>query len=590
MNDLFFDYEYLLKHKKEICEELMHREALIEKKIAILAGSTIGELKEFLTVFLLYYGIKPQFWEGGYNRIYEDACFQNTELEQFQPDYIYIHMTFKNIMFFDSDESCAADKLEKEKTRFKTIWEELEHRYHCSIIQNNIEYPKYRVCGNAARYHEDGIIAYIDGINRFIHENIKHGSSLFLNDINYISSCMGLMEWYDDRLWHLYKYAVGMKALPYVAHSISSIIKSTVGKNKKLVICDLDNTLWKGAVGELGADKIEIGTDTPHGEMYLKTQRYLKQLSSFGVALAICSKNEYEKGISGFSNKGCLLRESDFIAKKINWQDKYKNIEQIFKEVNLLRQSAVFIDDNPVECDSVEAFLPGISVALADSPKSLLTKLELESYFEITYESEEDKKRNDYYRENAERALLREVYESYDEYLGSLNMSCTFSPVNSRNADRTFQLLNKTNQFNFTGKKFSSGEILEIQCDDSFLTLTAVLDDKFGSNGLVSAVVGRITDDTLHLIQWVMSCRVFKRGLEFAVLEKIVKLCMERKLNYICGYYHKTGKNQPAEDFYRKSGFTEIGREGEMGRWKMEVSSQLTFHHKIECREIRENI
>lgn len=579
----FLDYEYYTNNKSQYFEKLLQSDNLTKIKIAILSGSTIGELTEILNLFLLNHGIKAEFWEGSYNRIFEEACFENKELEKFEPDYIYIHMTNKNTLFYRQDDKNISAKLAEEKEHLQFIWKQLKERYGCIVIQNNLEYPKYRICGNASRYLDKGSVYYIDALNAFIHKSIEESKHIFLNDINYLSSWLGLNMWYDDRLWYLYKYAVSMKALPYIGYNISNVIKSTLGKNKKAIISDLDNTLWGGIIGEAGNHSIDLGHKSAKGEMFSNVQRYLGELGKYGVSLNICSKNNYETGLSGFNNPESSLKKEDFDIIKINWQDKYSNINELLLELNILAESAVFLDDSLVECDSVHAFIPEIAIIFAETPILLLDNLEWGGFFEITYESKEDSIRSQLNQENMLREKECQKFKNYGEYLDSLDMKCTFCNINSDNIERSVQLINKTNQFNFTGKKTSIIEMEKILTDSSIITLTASLKDKFGAYGLVSVLIGRIEGQDFHIKQWVMSCRVFKRTLEYAVLNEVISLCKKKKLTCIYGYYYKTNKNSHISDFYQIAGF-EKSCSPLPDCWKLEVNKPVNFKFNMECK------
>ena len=293
-----FDVNYLMKNKKKIKKELLLKPGLLEKNIAILGGSTTSEIKNMLEIFLLNYGIKPNFYESEYNQYYEDAIFGNEELDHFNPDIIYIHTTNRNIIQYPTifdDENTIEDKLTSEYEKFQNIWKKLFDKFNATIIQNNFEYPYYRLLGNRDASDIHGKINFITRLNLKFYEYAAHTKNFFINDINYVSSCYGLDKWENQFYWHMYKYAMEVPAIPYLSFNIAKIIKSIYGKNKKAFVLDLDNTLWGGIVGDDGVDNLAIGPEVPSGQVYTEFQNYLKEHKGLGVILNINSKNEYDK-------------------------------------------------------------------------------------------------------------------------------------------------------------------------------------------------------------------------------------------------------------------------------------------------------
>lgn len=551
----FLDYSYMMQNKHKEKERLLQSADLREIRVAVLCGSTFGEIQDFLEIFLLYYGIKPCFYIGEYNRFFEEACFPNKALKEFEPEIILIHMTNKNLFYQKQIYETSEQALAEDEHRLTQIWQSLEERYHCTVIQNNFEYFLYRMIGNTARTRKDGSVNYIDRLNQFITAYVQEHQHLYVNDIHFLSAYVGLTKWFDDRMWNMYKYPMSMSVMPQYALNIANIIKSVLGRNKKTIITDLDNTLWGDVIGEVGADNIKLGSETPQGEAFALLQWYLKYLSKHGVLLNICSKNEYETGMSGLRSKKSVLQEKDFVVSKINWNEKYVNIEEILKELNLLGDSAVFMDDSQIECDSVKAMLPGVEVLQVKKIGLLLKKMEELSFFEITAETKEDEQRIQYYKGNAARNEEQKRYQNYDEYLKSLNMICNVDQVHDGNIDRVVQLFNKTNQFNFLTKRYTLEEMAKLAHMPDIAIPVLELEDKFGSNGIVSVAVIRFAQADAYIDGWIMSCRVFERGLEFVMLKLICELCRQREAHILHGYYHQTPKNAKISSFFRELGF-----------------------------------
>ena len=293
-----FDGEYILKKKKSIKKELLARDIkYIEKKIAILGGSTTSDIKLILELFLLNQGIKPIFYESEYNQYWQDITFDNEELIDFKPDIIFIHTTNRNIMNYPSlnDSREEVDKkLEMEYQKFVDMWDHAITTHKCVIIQNNFEYPYYRLLGNKDATSIYGRTNFITKLNLKFAEYAESHENFYINDINYVSSLYGLDKWSNQFYWFMYKYAMDIAAIPSFAYNLSNIIKAIYGKNKKAFVLDLDNTLWGGIIGDDGVENIVLGQETAEGEAYQEVQEYLKLHKDLGIILNISSKNEEE--------------------------------------------------------------------------------------------------------------------------------------------------------------------------------------------------------------------------------------------------------------------------------------------------------
>ena len=569
------DHGLILRKKKKIKNELLKQTNFLKKKIAILGGSTTTALKDAIELFLLNQGILPTFFESEYNKYYEDIMFENQDLYDFKPDIIYIFTTFKNIKIFpkanDSIENIE-DMLKNELNQYLQMWDKINTNLGSMIIQNTFELPLVRVLGNLDFSANQGKINYIQRLNLFFADHSRSNKNLLINDINYLSGLIGLERWFDHQLWFSYKYAMGFQGVVETAYSAASIIKSIYGKSKKCLVLDLDNTLWGGVIGDDGVDNIKIGNETAVAESYLSIQKYAKQLKDRGVILAVASKNEEDIAKQGFSHPDSLLAYTDFASFKANWQPKNNNLEQIAGEINIGLDSLVFVDDNPVERDLVRNSLSSVSVPDVGSDQTkYISYIDRNYYFESIEISAEDIQRNKYYSENLERNNLKSNFSDYGEFLKTLEMSAEISGFKSVYLDRITQLTNKTNQFNLTTRRYSFKNIKQISLNDEYICIYAKLKDKYGDNGLVSVVIGKIKDTELHIDLWLMSCRVLKRDLEFAVLKELVQLSIKKGLTSIFGYYYPTKKNKMVENLYLDFGFKLISESDNYIKYKIDL-------------------
>lgn len=562
-----FDSNYILKNKKQIRRELLEKDNFISKKIAILGGSTTSEIKNVLELFLLNYGIKAEFYESEYNKFYEDAVFGNEELDNFNPDIIYIHTTNKNIMNYpninDSSEDID-DKLENEYNKFNDVWNKLNERFNAIIIQNNFELPFFRLLGNKSVSDIHGRINFINRLNQKFYDYTNQNKNFFINDINYISSCYGLDKWSNQFFYHMYKYAFDYEAIPYLSFNIANIIKSIYGKNKKSIVLDLDNTIWGGVIGDDGVENLKIGNEFPIGRTFLEFQEYIKSLKELGIVLNVNSKNELDTALNGLNSSYNLLKPDDFVSIKANWNPKNINIKEIAEELNLGEDSFVFIDDNPAERKIVLDYNENISVPEIDLPENYIRIIDHNGYFEVTNLTDEDIKRSELYKENAIRNQYKNSFDDYNKYLESLKMIAEIKRFNPLYFDRIEQLTNKSNQFNLTTARYSRADIEKIANDENSIALYGTLKDIFGDNGLVTVVVGNIKNDIeLHINLWLMSCRVLKRNMEYAMLDVLVNKAKQKGIKTIYGYYYPTKKNKMVSNFYLEQGFSLISSDEE---------------------------
>ncbi len=591
-----FDSEYILKKSKKIRRQLLENGTVfLPKKIAVLGGSTTHDIVRILELFLLHHGIRPEFYESEYAQYWQDVMFDNPELVEFAPDLIYIHTSNRNIARYPgmAEDGAQIDAmLEEQYMHFQAMWDKIADKYHCPVIQNNFEYPFYRVLGNQEAVLRQGRISFLNSLNEKFYAYAREHEGFYINDINYMSAAYGLDKWAEPFYWHMYKYAMCMQAIPEFAHNLANIIKAVFGRNKKSLVLDLDNTLWGGIVGDDGVENLEIGQETSLGQVYAEFQSYIKAQKDIGVMLNVDSKNEHDNAIAGLGHPDGILKPEDFILIKANWEPKSRNIADIAAQMNILPDSLVFVDDNPAEREIVSAQVPGVAVPAIGTPEQYIRVLDHSGFFEVTSLSEDDRKRNEMYQANMERKRQQQSFGDYREYLLSLEMKGTVRPFEPIYMARIAQLTNKSNQFNLTTRRYTQGDIERFAQDGNYMTRYGKLEDKFGDNGVVSIVIGKrgsmedvafyqdkeevtVTGeggDVLHLELWLMSCRVLKREMESAMMDSVVEACKACGIKTIMGYYYPTAKNGMVRDFYAGMGFTKVAQSQEGNTvWRFEI-------------------
>ncbi|HJB61280.1 MAG TPA: HAD-IIIC family phosphatase, partial [Candidatus Ruminococcus gallistercoris] len=562
-----FDASCIIQKRRSIRRTLLaDGTPRIQKRIAVLGGSTTSDIVKTLELFLLNAGIEPTFYESEYAQYFQDAMFPDETLRSFKPDIVFIHTSNRNVTNWpemtDSAEAVDA-KLRAETEKFTAMWRSIQEKFHCPIIQNNFEMPFYRLLGNRDAWDIHGRTNFLTRLNDAFYAFARENESFYINDLNYISADYGLKEWSNPLFWNMYKYAMCFEAIPAFAFSVSNIIKSIFGKNKKALALDLDNTLWGGVVGDDGVDGIEIGQETGVSQSYYEFQSYVKQLKSIGIVLTVCSKNDRENAIAGLNHPEGALKPDDFIVIKANWENKDRNIAETAAELNILPDSIVFADDNPAEREIVRTQIKGAAVPEMDGVENYITTIDRSGFFEVTSFSEDDLKRNEMYKKNALRAAEMASFGDYGDYLRSLEMHAVIDDFLPVYIARITQLTNKSNQFNVTTKRYTPAEMEATFESPDYIRLYGKLIDKFGDNGVVSVVIGRKNGKTLDIELWLMSCRVLKRDMELAMLDRLVERCREAGIETIRGYYYPTAKNNMVRGLFDSFGFEKVSEDAD---------------------------
>ncbi len=405
--------------------------------------------------------------------------------------------------------------------------------------------------------------------NKSIVELCQNKDNVTILDIKELIEKIGTEKFYSDKLWYLASAPFSTLGENMITEHIENILNSLSIARKKCIILDLDNTLWEGVIGEDGVDNIVL-SENKEGARFKDFQRRLLEIKNTGVILAICSKNNINDALEVFNHPHMILKKSDFAIMKINWEPKYKNIQDIAQELNIGLDSMVFIDDNPVEQELVHSQLPEVIVAEFPKDTSDLSKFAkdlYEKYFMVISASEEDLNKTKMYIENIQREEYKVSFNDLNEYFLSLKTIVKISLANKRDIPRIAQLTQKTNQFNLTTKRYTEKEIEQFMNSEDYLVYTGWVSDKFGDNGLCLVIIVKIVkskeESVAFIDTYLMSCRVMCRNIEFAVIDYIKKKLQKKMVTELCGNYLPTIKNKPVEKFYEQCGFEFIGFEKE---------------------------
>ncbi|WP_226093137.1 HAD-IIIC family phosphatase [Dickeya oryzae] len=362
-----------------------------------------------------------------------------------------------------------------------------------------------------------------------------------------------------SRTAQLLGLGVGLDALDAIARVGAGAIRQALGKTLKCVVSDLDNTLWKGILADDGVDGI-LMADKHIGTGHLRYQEYLRNLYDQGVILAICSKNNLENVEEAFKRRADEMRISldKFSVVCANWQAKSGNILSIASELNISPEHMLFIDDSAFECAEVKARIPDITVMdfSGDAAENVATLIAADYFLRPTISSD-DRMRNLSYAQNKRRTELQKEFEDDHAFLSSLAMTLTIQPVDESTLDRVSQLTLRTNQFNMTTQRMSSQDVAGYLAREGYQAFTLACRDRIGDYGTIGAIFLRFDSDGCHIDNFIMSCRIFGRQIEFAAMRWLFGVCQERGVNRVSAVYGPTEKNKKFQRFYPDCGFTE---------------------------------
>lgn len=529
----------------------------VNYKLGIIGNDATQHLKNAVRGMGIAKSLNIDVFDADYNQIEIQVLNPMSELYEFNPDIVLISMCIEKL--FEDYEACVnkvkfAEEIFSRLNNYYTI---LQDRINAKIIQFTFVEENDRIFGNFGLSVEESFIYQVRKLNYLMMENAAKNKNVFLVDINDIRAKIGADTFCDKKFYCSAKMAVSTEALPYLAEQIVDIILAINGNVKKCVVLDLDNTLWGGVIGDDGMDGIQLG-ELGIGHAYTELQLYLKQLKERGIILCVCSKNNEDTAKEPFiSHPDMILRLDDIAMFVANWEDKATNIRYIQKTLNIGMDSIVFLDDNPFERNLVREMIPDITVPeLPEDAVMYCDYVKSLNLFETVSFSKNDADRTAQYQQEANRAQLMNSFVNFDDYLKGLEMIGEAKPFEKYYYPRIAQLTQRSNQFNLRTVRYTEAEIESIAESDAYITLYYTLKDRFGDNGLVSLVIMEKQDaETLFVNEWLMSCRVLKRGMEEFVVNEFVNAAKEAGYKKIIGEYIQTKKNAMVKDLYQSFGF-----------------------------------
>lgn len=474
------------------------------------------------------------------------------------------------------DGALAQQRLEEALQMLRGLVDALRAHSGATVIVQTLAAPALSCFGSLEGQLPGTTRWFIEQFNAQLRSRREPG--VLLLDVAALAAGVGLQHWHDPTQWAVGKFPFAHAAVPLYAEHLSRVLMAAKGKAKKCLVLDLDNTLWGGVIGDDGMAGIVLGNGSPLGEAYLSIQAMALELRARGIVLAISSKNDEAVARRVFKeHPDMLLREEHIAVFQANWNDKASNLRAIAETLNLGINSLVFLDDNPAERQQVRLELPMVGVPeLPENPEQYPATLLAAGYFEAVNFTLEDQQRAEQYQANAARAAMLSSTSDLGAYLESLQMQAVVSAFDEVGRARITQLINKTNQFNLTTRRYSERDVEGFEKNPEAFTLQVRLKDRFGDNGMVSVVICvPDVEGCWRIDTWLMSCRVLKRGLEQAVLNVIMAAAKARGVRKVIGEYLESEKNGMVKDHYPRLGFAVLQDEGTRLTWEQSVETYV---------------
>jgi FkbH-like protein len=545
-------------------------------KLGLLSNATTDYLVQAIVASGLRHGLAVDVVAADYGQALQAAADPKSTISRAKPDAVLAALDYRGLGLAAAPGGDESGIVEAALSRLDAIRAGVHAHCDCPVLIQTLAAPTESLFGSFDRRLSGTLRRLCDRFNSALPDRLS-GSADVVLDVAHIAETVGLATWWDHGQWHLAKQPCALDALPLLADHIARLLAALRGLSRKCLVLDLDNTLWGGVIGDDGLAGIRIGQGDAVGEAFLAVQQMALDLRARGIVLAVCSKNDEAKAREPFRDHPDMLLRDDHIAVfQANWTDKAANLRAIAKALNIGTDALVFLDDNPAERALVRRELPEVAVPELPADPSLYPRTLLAAgWFEAIAFSEEDSLRADQYRANAQRAVLEASVTDVEGYLRSLAMVAKMGPFDPVGRSRIAQLINKSNQFNLTTRRYTEAGIARLETDNQAFTLQVRLADVLGDNGMISVVIARPngTPASWEIDTWLMSCRVLGRRVENAVLNVVVSAARARNIDTLIGRYVPSGRNDMVVNFYRDLGFAAAGSDGDATLWRLDLAA-----------------
>lgn len=551
-------------------------------RIALLGSATVEHLMPGLRVGALRHGLWIDVHAVDYGQYFQAISDTASSLHQFSPEVVLFAFDAPHLFGgagTPMDAAQAEAAVNQAAQRLEEVWRLVKSAFHCNVIQQTLLPAALPLLGGCEHQLPGAPLRLIRTFNERLRQ-LAGAAGVDLLALDEQVSCDGLAAWHDPVLWHKAKQEVSPLAVPMYGELVARILAARQGRSARCLVLDLDNTLWGGVIGDDGLEGIRLGQGSAQGEAYLAVQRHALELSRRGIILAVCSKNDEAVALTPFaSHPEMILRRGDIACFMANWDDKAANLRRIAASLNIGLDALVLLDDNPFERNQVRQELPMVRVLeLPEEPALYPRRLAEAGCFEAVTLTADDAARAQHYQASLSRETLKSSASDMPAYLRSLGMELVWAPFDPPGLQRIVQLINKTNQFNLTTRRYTEPEIAALLTDAGAWTLQLRLLDCYGDNGIIGIVIGRrVEAAAMELDSWLMSCRVLGRGVEQATLNIIVEEARRLGVRTLAGTYLPTARNGIVKGHYASLGFQAADFAfANASRWLLDVESYVS--------------
>lgn len=526
-------------------------------RVGVIGTWTTNAFVPLLKLTAARLGIAVDIYEAPFDQYFNETLDPASPFFNSEPEAVILCPDYRALgVSALSDDPEAV--VESAVNRWANVWSAARAIRPLTIVQHNFALPA------ADRFGHFG--SGLEGSRRSVSAAINLGlavragrENVGLVDADSLAGSFGKNLWFDERNWHLAKVAVAPSALPILAWHTAAVLAARLGLSRRILVLDLDNTLWGGVVADDGVSGLTLGGG-PDGEAFVDFQRTIKELNERGILLAVCSKNEMETAKEPFlAHPEMVLKLGDIAAFVANWRPKSENLVEIARTLNLGLDALTFVDDNPYERAEVRRALPEVDViVLPPEPTGYQRALAEYPLFEPASFTAEDLQRAALYQARTRAEGLRESAGSLEEYQASLGMLAAIGPIDSANIARVVQLINKTNQFNVTTRRRDQSEVESLIARPEVEHFWVRLRDRFADHGLIAVVIAEAAGPSLAIDTLLMSCRVIGRGLEEMIRDELVERARRLGCREVRGCYVPTPRNKLVADLFPRLGFSRL--------------------------------
>ncbi len=538
-------------------------------RLAVLGSSTLSHLIPAVRIGALRRGIHVDIYEAPYGMYRQELADRTSGLHDFKPDVVLLALDAYHL---NGREGAT---WEEGLRAMEDCWSMTKRSLGAVVVQQTVLPVFHTLLGNNEHRHARSAQSSVWRLNHQLRD-LADAQGVHLLAVDTLAAADGVNAWHDEALWHRSKQEIHPRVSHIYGDHVGRLLAAIRGRSRKCLVLDLDNTLWGGVIGDDGLAGIAIGQGSAVGEAHLSFQRYVRALAGRGVVLAVCSKNDEATALEAFDkHPEMLLGLQDIACFVANWDDKASNLRRIAQRLNIGVDSLVFADDNPFERNLVRQELPEVAVPeLPEDPAGFAACIAAAGYFESLSVTTEDEARTAQYKANAEREQLRESVTDMGAYLASLKMELQYKRFDRIGLPRIVQLINKTNQFNLTTRRYTEPEVESLLIDASVLHLQFRLLDRFGDNGIIAVVIGRLNEGREMLLDtWLMSCRVLGRHVEAATLNVLAARARQMGASALVGVFRPSAKNGMVKDHYLKLGFEPADAVDGETTWRLSLTT-----------------